>query len=278
MSTDRAASYGPWAVVAGASEGLGAAFAEMLAGEGIHLILVARREAVLAARAQHIRDRFGVSVHTVAGDLAAVETVQAVLALAADCEVGVLVYNAAAAPIGPFHTLDQGSVDGVVGVNVSGALRLVSALLPRMLERGHAGLILMSSLAGETGSPRIAAYAASKAFTTAFGTGLWSELRGTGVDVVTCIAGAITTPGLESASRGKRAPGTLTPERVARAAWRGLGRTPIVVPGLTNRIARFVMGRLLPRTAAVRIMEASTRTLGSPAEPGHDKRGSRSES
>ena len=131
-----------------------------------------------------------------------------------------------------------------------------------MVGRGRGGLVLMSSLAGFQGAPNIAAYAASKAFNTTLGESLWSELSPLGVDVTVCCAGAIRTPGYAAASAaGAEAPGTLDAGRVAADALNGLGRGPVVVPGTLNKIARFLLGRLLSRRAAIGLMAQSTRTL-----------------
>jgi short-subunit dehydrogenase len=161
--------YGAWALVLGASEGLGAAFARVLSDRGMNLVLVARRNDLLEKVAADCRLQFGVEARCLAMDLAA-----------------------------------------------SGfAEKLRDAV---------------------------------------------SELEERGIDVVACCAGAIHTPGYMS-SAGRDAPGTLDPEIVADRAIRALGRGPIVVPGLVNRLAAWVMGRLLPRRTAIRIMADSTRDL-----------------
>ncbi len=121
----------------------------------------------------------------------------------------------------------------------------------------------MSSLAGLQGSPPISVYAATKSFGAVLAEGLWAELRGTGVDVVACVAGAVETPGLAQ-SKAKRAPGTLTPDQVATAALRGLGRGPRVVPGLAMRLSSAVMSRL-PRRTAIAIISRASRDLTPPA-------------
>jgi short-subunit dehydrogenase len=118
----------------------------------------------------------------------------------------------------------------------------------------------MSSLAGQQGSPGIAAYAATKAFGTILAEGLWAELRGTGVDVLACLAGAVSTPNL-AAAKPKRAPGTRTPEQVAAAALAALGRGPRVVPGPLMRVSSAVMSRLLPRRTAISVIARASADL-----------------
>jgi short-subunit dehydrogenase len=250
-------------MVAGASEGLGAAFADALAARGLNLLLVARRAPLLAEVAERIQSEKAVEVRSLAQDLAE-PGFASVLAEASDgLEVGTLVYNAAYSPIGSFLELPADDLTRVVDLNVRGPLQFVHRLAPALRARGRGAIVLMSSLSGIQGSPRIAAYAASKAFNTILAEGLWGELRGDGIDVIASCAGAIRTPGyLETSSTAAReAPGTLDPAEVAEQTLAALGRGPRVVPGRVNRLASFLTGRVLPRSAAVRLMAANTRDL-----------------
>jgi short-subunit dehydrogenase len=248
--------YGPWAVVAGASEGLGAAFATELAGRGLKLILAARRADVLAALA----DRLPTEAVPVVADLATEAGLAAVAEAAVDREVGLVVANAAYSPIGPFLGLDPAESTRALDLNCRAPLALAHRFLPAMVSRGRGGFVVMSSLAGMQGSPPITVYAATKAFGAVLADGLWAELRGTGVDVVACVAGAVATPNL-AGTKAKRAPGTLSPERVATAALAALGHGPRVVPGLTSRLSAIVMSRLLPRRTAIAIISRASRDL-----------------
>lgn len=180
----------------------------------------------------------------------------ALAAATADVEVGIGVYNAAFSFVAPLLERPPGDALRVVDVNVRGPLLFVHQLAPAMVARGRGALVLMSSLAGNQGSPGLSAYAASKAFTTTLAEGLWAELAPAGVDVLACCAGAVRTPGYAS-ELTRDAPGTLDPETVAVAALDGLGHGPVVTPGATNKVAAFAMRRLLPRRAAVAIMGRS---------------------
>jgi uncharacterized protein len=255
-----AAKYGPWAVVAGASEGLGAAFADALAARGLNLLLLARRAGHLETVAQRVRVSAQVEVRTEVCDMARPDLASALAALTQDIDVGLAVYNAAYAPVGDLVSRSMDELSQVVDVNVRGPLVFARTLAPKMVPRGRGGIVLMSSLAGYQGAPRIATYAASKAFNIVLGEGLWRELRPHGVDVVVSTAGAIRTPGYAMAAR-KDAPGTLDADVVANATLDALGRGPVVVPGAVNRFARFVLGRLLPRRTAINIFAHSTKEL-----------------
>jgi short-subunit dehydrogenase len=118
----------------------------------------------------------------------------------------------------------------------------------------------MTSLAASQGNPLLASYAASKAFELVLAEGLWEELRGRGVDVVACRAGATRTAGWE-ASRPRAEVPLLEADAVARAALDALGRGPSLVPGALNRVAAFALGRLLPRRTSIRLMGRATRRL-----------------
>ena len=132
-----AARYGPWAVVAGASEGLGAAFATELSHRGLNLILVARRPEPL----RDLSSRLSTETVTVAADLATPEGVAACVAAASGHEVGLVVANAAYSPIGAFVTLDASQSDQAVRVNCAAPVQLAHAFLPAMVSRGRGGRV-----------------------------------------------------------------------------------------------------------------------------------------
>ncbi len=253
--------YGRWALVAGASEGLGASFAECLAERGMDLVLIARREPLLDELAGGLRDRYGVEVRPLVMDLADPELGDALAAATEELDLGVLVYNAAFVPVGRFVDADADALERAVDVNVRAPVVMLRTLLPDLLRRGRGAVILMSSLAGLQGTPRVAAYAATKAFNTVLGEGLWQELREQGIDVVACCAGAIPTPGYERSGKG-RVPGMLHPDEVARRTLDALGKGPRFVPGLVNRLVAVLLTRLLPRRAAIRLMAGNTGDIG----------------
>ncbi len=252
--------YGAWALVAGASEGLGAAYARALAERGMNLVLVARRKAVLDKLAEELRGTFGVEVFCCDGDLAVSGFLETLQAACSSLDVGLIVYNATHAPVGEFASAAVEDLMRVVDVNVRAPVALLRAFLPPMTLRGRGAVVLMTSLAGNQGAPRIAAYAASKAFTRVLAEGLWHELENLGIDVIACCAGAIRTPGYAMAA-GEDAPGTLDPEKVVEQALSALGRGPVVIPGFVNRAANIFMSRLLPRRTAIAIMAGSTGSL-----------------
>ena len=247
-------------MVAGASEGLGAAFATELAKRGMHLLLVARRAEALRAVADRLRRDHGIEVRVLVLDLASPVPAESLADATVDLEVGLIVYNAAFVPAASFLELEDSTLDQLMRVNGHGPLTLLRTVLPPMRERGRGTVVLMSSLAGMQGAPRLAAYADSKAFNTILGESLWYELREQGIDVVVSCPGAINSPRyLKSTNRV--APGTMTPDAVARETLDALGNGPRVVPGVVNRIFARLFERLLPRKTAIQLMAAGTQDL-----------------
>lgn len=245
--------YGPWAVVAGAGEGIGAAFAMDLARRGMNVLLIARREHDIESVAKEIQATYKVEARCLARDLGSSETISEVGTVLGNKEVGVLVYNAAHIPLGSFLDTDVSDIEQALAVNVSGPISLTRALVPGMRTRRRGGIVLMSSIAGLQGAPGIVTYSASKAFNIILGEGLWHELREHGIDVVTCIAGAVRTPGYARYS-SRDTPGILNPEKVAQNALDALPRGPRFVPGLTNRFSAQLLTRLLPRKVAIALL------------------------
>ncbi|MGF1465603.1 MAG: SDR family NAD(P)-dependent oxidoreductase [Sandaracinaceae bacterium] len=257
------ARYGPWALVAGASEGIGAAFANALAELGLDLVLVARRPAPLETQAAAIRARHGVEVALVAADLGQEDVLATIGPAMADRAVGLVVYNAAASTIGPFVDASPPSRLASVHVNCRGPLLLLPPLIDGMRARGRGGIVLMSSVSGVIGTAMVTTYAATKAFTQVLGEGLWEELRPHGIDVVVSVAGAVSTPGfLASTPAAKRSAAyPITPEEVARDALTHLRDGPVTIPGLRSKLAVTLLTRILGRRRAVRFISARTRRL-----------------
>lgn len=250
------AKYGEYALIVGGSDGLGFAFAEAVAQNGLNLVLVARQEERLKLAAAKLKDTYKIDVIAIAADIADFENVKQQIA-ALDIFIGLLVYNAAYAPIGLFENTTEDQLALAANVNVKAPLLLSKFLSKEMLEKKRGGIVLMSSLAGTQGSPNLAAYAATKSFNAILAEGLWKELRPHGIDVIACCAGAILTPGYNQAQK-KTAPGTLSASTVANQTLKALGKKPIVIPGTINKIGRFVLMRLLSRKAAVKLMSKNT--------------------
>ncbi|MBN2852721.1 MAG: SDR family NAD(P)-dependent oxidoreductase [Clostridia bacterium] len=249
--------YGQYALIAGGSDGLGYAFAEAIALRGLNLILIARQETRLKAAAAKLKEKYKIDVISIVADLADYENVKKLISRL-DVSIGLLIYNAAFAPIGLFEKTSEDHLVLATEINVKAPLLLTKLLSERMIQQKRGGIVLMSSLAGGQGSPKLAAYAATKSFNAILAEGLWKELKPHGIDVIACCAGAILTPGYQQAEKTKPAPGTLSAEKVAYKTLEALGKGPIIIPGVINKIGRFILTRLLSRKAAIGIMSKNT--------------------
>lgn len=252
--------YGPWALVAGASEGLGAEFATQLAARGLNLLLIARREELLKTLGAQLTRTYAVEVRTLPLDLAREDLEHVVREATADLEIGLLVYNAAVSMIGPYFEIPLKDHLREIAVNCRAPMTLAYLLGLPMLKRGRGGILLMSSLGGAQGSALLVNYTATKAYNRLLAEGLWDELRGQGVDVLTSCPAAVSTPGyLASAPRGSMS--SMTPQAVVRESLAALGRGPAIIPGRTYRLANVFMQRFLPRKSAIKLMGRVTRRM-----------------
>ena len=185
-----ASKYGPWALVAGASDGVGAAFAEGIAERGVNVVLVARRLAVLDEVAAGIADRTGVQTRALAIDLAEHDAASRVAKATTDLDIGFVVYCAGADPnFQPFLANSIETAEAMVQRNCIVPMQLCHHFAPPMVQRGSGGIVLFGSGAGLAGGPNMVAYGATKAFDMVFTEALWSELHDKGVDVLGLILG-----------------------------------------------------------------------------------------
>jgi short-subunit dehydrogenase len=224
--------YGPWAVIAGASEGTGAEYARQLAACGIHCLLVARRAQPLEQIAQELSKAHHVQTRVLSLDLASADAAQRMKAAAADIDVGLYVSNAGADPTGKhFLEVPLEHSHRLINMNVRTVVDAVHAFAPPMKARGRGGILLMSSGAALGGQPRVAIYSASKAFEVNFGESLWIELRKFGVDVLSVAAPAMDTPVLRAAlaARNLKPQGVYDPKDVVRIALQYLPVGPTYV-------------------------------------------------
>ncbi|MEZ4356176.1 MAG: SDR family NAD(P)-dependent oxidoreductase [Myxococcota bacterium] len=230
--------YGPWAVVAGASTGLGAAFAEELARRGMNVVLLARRATLLEETAAGLRERHGVSVRPVTVDLASPDLWSVVSAATDDLEIGMLVYNAMYDPTGRFLEVPLAEHLKAVAVNCAAPTILAHELGRRMVDRGRGCVVLVSSMAALQGIKVFASYGAGKAYGLILGEGLWDELREQGVDALAYVVGATATPHyveMQEAASGAR------PTEAQLAEVRQAGSEAVAAPRTPEQVAAALM-------------------------------------
>lgn len=229
--------YGPWAVIAGGSEGVGASFAHQIADLGVNVVLLARKADPLEATATAVRSK-GVEVRTLTVDLTDPDRLEQVRKVTDDLDVGLLVYNAGANTYGhEFVTGDLDRFQGVIDLNITAQLELVQHFGATMREGRRGGILVVGSMSGYMGQAQISIYSAVKAFSRIFLEGLWLELREHDVDVLDLVLGVTRTPAMARAGLNLDLPGlnVSEPEDVAREGLEHLREGPVWVAGGNGR-------------------------------------------
>ncbi len=244
--------YGEAALVTGASDGIGRAFAEQLAAGGFDLVLVARRADRLQALATALATSHGVRVQVLPLDLSTAAANQQLLDATADRPLGLLV---AAAGYGTSGPLLDASIDtelDMLAVNCASTLRLAHGVGRRFAAQRRGGIVLMSSLLAFQGVPRAAHYAATKAYVQVLAEGLHRELAPQGVDVIAAAPGPVHSGFAQRA--GMTMAMALTPDAVARGTLAALGRRPTTRPGWLSWLLEASLAPL-PRRGRTRILQ-----------------------
>ena len=257
--------YGPWAVIAGASEGTGRAFAHQIARQGLHCVLIARREGPLNALAAEIRAAHGVDCVAAGVDLCAADAIDAIRTAAAAREVGLFVSNAGS-DTNSSRFLDQ-HIEAWVDLaarNVMTVMRCCHHFGGLMRARRRGGLLLVGSGACYGGASFMAVYSATKAFDLCFGEGLWAELRPHGVDVLNLILGRTDTPAFRQhlADRGLPVPPNLaSPDDVARIGLERLPHGPVHNWGQADDVGGYGSSSAAARRARVVAIDGMTKDV-----------------
>jgi short-subunit dehydrogenase len=266
-----ATKYGPWALVAGASDGVGAAFAKAIAERGVNVVLLARRQAVLDQVAAEIEAQTSVSTRTIAADLSEAGAASAISAATGDLQIGMLVYCAGADPnFKPFLSNPIEAAEAMVQRNCVVPMQLCHHFAPAMVERGSGGIVLFGSGAGLVGGPNMVAYGASKAFDMVFAEALWAELHDKGVDVLGLILGKTNTPALRELEYSRGQIGTLDEvpagadavEDVIAEAFENLENGPTLMVGDTMRAAAQFLASLSRNQAVEIFTQAAAAAMG----------------
>jgi short-subunit dehydrogenase len=266
-----AAKYGPWALVAGASDGVGAAFAEALAERGLNVVLLARRQVLLDEVAAGIGERTGAQTRTLAIDLAQSGTAGRIAGATKDLEIGFFVYCAGADPnFQPFLANPIETAEAIVQRNCIVPMQLCHHFAQAMVQRGRGGIVIFGSGAGLAGGPNMVAYGATKAFDMVFAEGLWAELHDKGVDVLGLILGKTNTPALRLlehqrgllSSPDESPPDADAVETVISEAFDNLTNGPTVFVGEMMRAAGQVLGSLSRNQAVEMVIAASAAAMG----------------
>lgn len=244
--------YGPWAVVTGASSGIGREMALRLAEAGLNLVLVARSRETLERMAADVTARRGVEVRVAAADLSQRTGAEAVESATRDLDVGLLIAAAGFGTSGPFLDSSLEKDLEMLDVNCRAILEMSLRFGRRFAGRGRGGMVLMGSLVGFQGTPNAAHYAATKAYVQTLAEGLHVELAPLGVDVLASAPGPVDSG--FAARAGMRMGRALEPAEVAGPTLDALGRRSTVLPGALTKVLSYSLAPL-PRWARVRVME-----------------------
>lgn len=260
-----AAKYGPWAVIAGASEGTGAAFARQLAAEGVNCLLIARRAGPLEELAAELRSAYQVECLTAAIDLARPDACARIVEAVGDRDVGLFVANAGSDPNGAnFLDKDVQTWLDLTERNCMTTLRVCHHFGAKMRARGGGGLLLVGSGACYGGGPNLGPYSATKAFEMCLAEGLWAEFQPLGIDVLFLALGRTDTPELRRllTSKGLAVPpGLADPAEVARLGLSRLPHGPVQNWGLADDEVGYAGLSAAQRRGRVEMMAAASRAI-----------------
>ena len=246
--------YGDWALITGASSGIGLEFAKQLAQQGINLVLVARRETLLQRLGQQLEQQYGITTRSIAVDFAAEGAATHLAEQVHDLEIGLLIPAAGVDEMGQFLDKDYADLERMLTINVNAPTALTHTFGRKMAQRKRGGIILVSSLFAYQGIPNFSTYAASKAYILLLGEALNVELGAQGVDVLVLSPGLTDTPFSQAMDINFKLLPMIAqqPRSVARVGLRNLGRNASVVSGLLNKFYAWE-NRLMPRSWPVNL-------------------------
>jgi short-subunit dehydrogenase len=249
--------YGPVALVTGASSGIGWAFAEELAERGFDLVLAARRTDRLEQLAARLKDAHGTRSQLVESDLSKPDAPAALLAATEGKDIGLVISNAGFNIRGYFETTDATEMAEMLTVNCHAPMQLAHGFLPRLKARGKGGIVFTSSVEGFIGCPFSTAYSATKALVIGLGEGLFGELAGSGVDVLTLCPGATESEATAKYAEKYAAVPNMQPAReVAQLTLDNITQGPVFVPNAHYK-AQFEQLTAMPRAQAVVAMASA---------------------
>ena len=255
--------YGPAGLVLGGSEGIGAAFSELLARNGLNIILTGRDGQKAEKAAERIRREYNVKAEGFSCDMAGAGSMEKLLAVTDSCDIGIVVYNAAVAPIDPFLRIKQEVLDDLITVNCLRLQQIVRVFGEKLKNRGKGGIILLSSMASLQGSTYISSYAASKAFIRVLAEGLWLEYKKYNIDILACCPGMTSSPNYLNSEFGRKGmifPPVLAPDKIASLTLPALGKKPVIIPGFWNALSGYFITHFVSRKQAVKIVSRQADT------------------
>jgi len=264
--------YGPWALIIGASQGLGAAFAENCAKCGINVAICARTQNKLDSVAKALRDKYKIETRQICADIMVEDCAKKIDEATSDLDIGFYLFNAAGVAGGQFiEVLEEDHLKNIVSNCITPTL-LTLRIAKRMVERKSGGIYLVSSMAGERGISNWVSYGASKGYEMLLGEGLWYELKKHGIDAGTYVVGSTETPefkdsqekhgtGLTGSSQKKSFFSKniipISPDAVAEALFNQIGKGPKLFSKKADRTTSKLLS-ILSRKKAIQIISSVT--------------------
>ena len=243
--------YGPWAVITGASSGIGRELAWAIAARGLNVVLVARRQAALDTLASDLAQRFGVDTRVITADLSELADVKKVEQMTQSLEIGLLVASAGFGTTGHFLAGDIEKEINMLNVNCRALMMMSHAFGRRFAQQKRGGLILLSSILAFQGTPNSAHYGATKAYVQMLAEGLHIELTPAGVDVL-AVAPGPTNSGFADRANMQMS-GAMNAKDLAEPILQALGRRTTVLPGTLSKAIYWGL-HSMPRWGRLRLM------------------------
>jgi short-subunit dehydrogenase len=240
-------TFGPWALVTGASSGIGKEFARQLAASGLNLVLVARRLPLLEEVGRTLADDYGINYHAIALDLSREDFLERLEPATRDLDIGLVVSNAGTVNLGEFLSMDKSLLHQMVRLCVLTHLDLSHHFGERLAARGRGGIILLSGMGASQGVPYTANDSATRAYVLTLGETLNVEFKKHHVNVTVLLPSPTQTPlfdkiGLDANST------PLKPMTVEQCVAEGLAALSANRPSHVTGALYRIMNSLLPRS------------------------------
>jgi short-subunit dehydrogenase len=249
MSNTFLEKYGTWAVITGASSGIGAEYAKQIAAKGLNIVLIARRKSMMEALATELELQYKISTKVVECDVAQDGFEQIILEATKDLEVGLLINNAGINCEGPFFRMTLERNLQMIEVNVKAAFALGYVYGKLFVEKGRGGIIFTASTSAYNANPYMAHYAATKAYILSLAESMNYEFKDKNVDIM-AVSPGLTKSEMTKSMEVKDSLVVMDAPPVVKAALDGLGNTAVVIPGIINKLHILFNDRILGRIGA----------------------------
>jgi uncharacterized protein len=231
--------YGKWAIITGASSGIGRAFAEDAAAQNMNLILVSNEKEELQLVCNTLHEKYSIEVITCCVDLAQPDSIKEIEKVSNGKEIGLLINDASYGIHGKFVDTPLESYNHLIQVNINAYVALTHTILPTMIARKNGAVIMVSSLNSFSPIAESAIYTATKVFELYFGAALAEEMKEHNVDVLVVMPGPTKT-GFQERAGTKVNSMAITPEELVKGAWPCLGKKMVYIPGIFNKLLSFI--------------------------------------